>query len=185
MFLSDFTNSEIILHDKETQKVLFKAKILDYDKTLKRVYIDLNISDLMDKTHFFVLIFKNGTIYSFDANVIDNKLSNIVQLGLYNEKKRELRCAKRFALNAMAVVNKLKILPDDIKLEKKILVSVVNISQRGILIRAADGLFDIDETVLVKFKINNETISTAATIVRITQHNDKYSNYGCKLIANL
>ncbi|MGN0348600.1 MAG: PilZ domain-containing protein [Roseburia sp.] len=179
-------NCRALIRNKKSGQTIADTKITDFDS--RRNLIKIRSSSLMSGRIqervllVSVLIFTKEMLLEYNGRLRMTVTANELEIELSARREREDRESVRYTLEMEGKVEGLLVKHQKIFLRKPIDTISINISERGLLLCAAAGSFEIGDCVIVFLQSDGMELRGEYEVVRTQNSNLWTEEYGCRLV---
>lgn len=179
----EYKGCAVVVRDLESDEVISKCIILDYDRTTMTITIAEKNFDLSNKIRVLLNIFHGDSIYEFMGTIRKMAFPPSRQISIYKGRLVSDRRAKRYSVASKATVEEIifdESGEDADKLDPPADVILLNISTNGALIKTNCEELVLDSCFKLKVIIDGEDTFINTTIVRVNKELESGCEYGCR-----
>lgn len=180
----DFTMSKVVFYNEDGTVELAKTTVRSFDRRMQTIVVPRKSFRSEEGDFVSVLFFHTAGLFEYRGTLHKNNSSpENLEIGIYKGKVKENRVAIRYAVNALAVVERYVFLNKLVSLRAPLHVKVLNVSSNGCLIQANPNFLNIGTTFQLQMEFSDSTVSFYAKVVRSKNLDKENSEFGCTFAA--
>ena len=172
-----FKGCAVYIYDM-SGKLLAKSTVLSHDTANSTIFIS-SVPELSDQTKYNLLILTAPSPHAFSC--ITDISRQGISLKLFRGEQKEQRSNERYVINGSAGIAVYVCDGKTFNLHTPQDAQIVNISKGGVRLKMKPKSLSLDDVVQINVKTGAVPKVLTAHVVNL-QDNEKYSEYGCKLV---
>lgn len=181
-YLIDYKGCKTVVRDVQSHQVIADTTILEYDKKTAVATLDSSDFNTLDCTRITMLVLYEGVLYEFHGNIRRPAPPGRVVIAMFKGRVKEDRTARRYAVNAPAMIESLIINGRQEPLPYPEPATIINISTGGMLLRVESMKIGAAASFRVRLMIDGTPTYLNNCAVRTHKKGPGYIEYGCAFL---
>ena len=179
----DLKGAKVTLREEKTGELLAETKVLDYERQKRVIVVDGRGFSGEDSVRVAMLIISSRHMIECSGIARPMAGRDRWEIPLYHVQVKENRSSHRYAVTAPAKVLDLSLSGRLIPLDEPLIVTILNVSTGGVLIRTADSNLVVGSSFRIALTINGRETIVRSKVVRELTGEKGERQLGCTFLA--